>query len=232
MNPVIVQSLTGVTLVGGGPASPALIRRAMALAPCLVAADGGADRALAAGLVPEAVIGDFDSISRTAKARLPASSLYPIPEQETTDFDKVLRHVEAPFTLAVGFSGARLDHTLAVMNALARHAGRPCLVLSARDVCFLAPKELTLRLPRRFRLSLFPLAAVTGRSQGLRWPIDGIAFTPTGRIGTSNEVTGPEVRLSFSAAAMLVILPRSALAAAIHSLVPGWSPAPAPARDG
>lgn len=236
MKRAIVQSLTGVTLVGGGPAAPVLLRHALSLAPRLVAADGGANRALAAGLEPEAVLGDLDSISPAARARLPAASVHHIPEQETTDFDKALRHVEAPFTLAVGFTGARLDHALAVLNALARHPERRCLLLSAQDVSFLAPPELRLRLAPRTRLSLFPLAPVTGRSTGLRWPIDGLAFAPDARIGTSNEVTAPEVQLSFSAPAMLVILPRRALAAAIGSLVPGWAPgaagAPAPARGG
>lgn len=226
MNHFIVQSTGGVTLVGGGPASPALLKHALSLAPRLVAADGGADRALAAGQVPEAVIGDFDSLSPAARARLDPAALHPIAEQMTTDFDKALRHIEAPFTLAVGFSGARVDHALAVMNALVQHPGRRCLVLSGRDVTFLAPPALRLRLRAGTRLSLFPMAPVTGWSQGLRWPIEGLDFAPAGRIGTSNEVTESEVRLRFSAAAMLVILPRAALAAALSSLVPGWPGGP------
>ena len=51
---------------------------------------------------------------------------------------------------------------------------------------------------------------MTGRSQGLRWPIDGLDFAPSGRIGTSNEVTGPVV-LVFDGPGMLVITPREAL---------------------
>ena len=230
MKRMIVQSRSGVTLVGGGQATPALLRAALRLAPRLVAADGGADRALAAGLMPEAVIGDFDSISAAARARLPAAALHRIAEQETTDFDKALRSIDAPFVLAVGFSGARVDHTLAVFSALAQHAERRCLVLSAQDVCFLAPLSLTLRLKVGARLSLYPLGPVAGESTGLRWPIGGLAFAPDGRIGTSNEVSAPEVRLTFSAPRMLVILPRAALPPAIASLVPDHRPDGGPAR--
>ncbi|MBI1218890.1 MAG: thiamine diphosphokinase [Rhodobacteraceae bacterium] len=234
MKRMIVQSNSGVTLVGGGQATPALLRAALRLAPRLVAADGGADRALAAGLMPEAVIGDFDSISARARALLPAATLHPIAEQETTDFDKALRHIAAPFVLAVGFSGARVDHTLAVFSALAQHPDRRCLVLSAQDVCFLAPPALALRLPVGSRLSLYPLGPVTGESHGLRWPIGGLDFAPDGRIGTSNEVSAPEVRLNFSGPKMLVILPRAALPRAIASLVPDLRPdgEPAPVRGG
>lgn len=221
--PLVVSTL-GVTLVGGAPVTARGLGAALRLAPCLVAADGGADRALAAGLMPQAVIGDFDSISPAAQAAVPPDRLHPIAEQETTDFDKALRSVAAPFVLALGFAGARIDHGLAVFNTLVRHPDRRCLVMSAQDVVFLCPPEITLRLRPGDRLSLFPMGPVTGRSSGLRWPIEGLHFAPDGRIGTSNCVSDPVVRLSFDAGLMLVILPRARLKAALVGLVPGWRP--------
>ena len=217
MNQVIVESLQGVTLAGGGPFGKAALARAMQFAPTIVGADGGADRLLRLGVEPEAVIGDFDSISKQARARL-AGRLFPIAEQETTDFDKALRSVSAPFVLGLGFAGARLDHGLAVLNALVRQADRRCLVLSPQDVVFLAPLELNLTLPVGSRLSLFPMGAVSGESEGLRWPLQGLKFAPDGMIGTSNAVSARQVRLRFSAPKMLVILPIKSLAAALTGL--------------
>lgn len=207
---MIVESHTGVTLAGAAPFSGRLLARARALAPRLVAADGGADRLLRLGVMPEAVIGDLDSLSAGARARL-GDRLHAIPEQETTDFDKALRSIKAPFVLGLGVSGARIDHGLAVLNALARHPGRRCFILSADDVCFLVPEALTLQLRPGTRLSLFPLGPVRGTSQGLRWPIDGIGFAPDGPIGTSNEVSAPRVSLRFDAPRMLAILPLRSL---------------------
>ena len=224
----IVESRGGVTLVGGGPVAATALRRALKLAPCLVAADGGADHALAAGLMPQAVVGDFDSISAAARAAIPADRQHPMAEQDTTDFDKALRSVAAPFVLALGFSGARVDHGLAVFNTLARHPGRVCLVLGGPDVVFLSPPEITLRLRVGDRLSLFPIGPVTGRSTGLRWPIDGLDFAPDGRIGTSNIVSAPKVHLAFDAPKMLVILPRARLEAALNALPSGWQKPGAP----
>ena len=209
--------MRGVTLAGGGRFSARLLQDARALAPVLVAADGGADRLLAHGAEPEAVIGDLDSISPAAKLRL-AGRLHPIREQVTTDFDKALRSIAAPFVLGLGFAGQRLDHGLAVLNALVAHPEKRCLILSGTDVVFLAPRALTLRLPVRSRFSLFPLGPVEGESEGLRWPLQGLHFTPGGMIGTSNEVAAPEVRLTFSADLMLVILPLAALRAALGGL--------------
>ena len=216
MNQVIVESLQGVTLAGGGPFGKAALARALRFAPRIVGADGGADRLLALGVEPEAVIGDFDSISAAAQARL-AGRLFPIAEQETTDFDKALRSIGAPFVLGLGFAGARLDHGLAVLNALVRAPERRALILSPQDVTFLAPLEMELALPMGTRLSLFPMGAVEGESAGLRWPLQGLRFAPDGMIGTSNEVSGP-VRLRFSAAKMLVILPVRYLPAALRGL--------------
>ena len=212
----IVQSSVGVTLVGGAPLTRGALARSLAAAPRLVAADGGADRLLRLGHRPEAVIGDLDSLSSTARAVLGAA-VHLIPEQETTDFDKALRHISAPFVLGLGFSGARLDHGLAVLNALVRHPDRRCLIIGQGDLTFLAPPQISLCLAVGSRLSLFPLRAVTGRSEGLRWPIDGLDFAPDARIGTSNEVAGP-VTLTFDAPGMLVILPQRALPAVLAAL--------------
>lgn len=217
MEPVIVQSEAGITLAGGGRFGAGLLNRALALAPRLVAADGGADRLLALGAEPEAVIGDLNSISARARARLGAR-LYPIEEQSTTDFDKALRSVRAPYVLGLGFAGARLDHTLAVLSGLVAHPDRRCLILSGQDVSFLAPRELRLRLKVGSRVSLFPMGEVLGESRGLEWPIGGIDFAPDGRIGTSNRVVQPEVELRFDAAKMLVILPLAAIPAVLAGL--------------
>ncbi len=217
MNQGIVESCEGVTLAGGAPFGAALLRRALSHAPEIVAADGGADRLLRLGVTPRAVYGDFDSISAGAQARL-QGRLFPIAEQETTDFDKALRHIVAPFVLGVGFQGARLDHGLAVLNALTRHPDRRALILGPQEVTFLAPPELEMHLTVGTRLSLFPMAPVRGESEGLRWPIDGLHFTPDGRIGTSNAVSAPLVRLRFGAPAMLVILPLRSLRAVLNGL--------------
>lgn len=208
MTPLLVTP-GGVTLVGGGVAEPGDLSLALAHAPRLVAADGGADALLAAGHVPELVIGDLDSISAPARARL-AARLHPVAEQDSTDFEKCLQRIDAPLILALGFTGARIDHELAVWNVIARRRAGHCIVIGGEDIVFLAPPRLDLDLPPGSRFSLFPMTPVRGESAGLRWPIGGIPFAPSGPSGTSNEVTGP-VRLTVGEGALLVILPRAAL---------------------
>ena len=235
MNPPIVDAKAPVTLVAGGPLRRAELRLALKRAPHLVAADGGADRALALGAEPEAVIGDLDSLSEAARARLGAR-VHEVPEQETTDFDKALRAIRAPLVLAVGLIGGRADHALAALSGLLRHqaqGGGPVILLGAEDVIFAAPPLLDLRLRVGDRLSIYPLAPLRGRSAGLEWPLEDVPLDPMGRIGTSNRVSAAAVRLAFDGPGALVILPRARLDAAIRAVCPaadGASPARARAR--
>ena len=218
MNSPIVQSTHGVTLAGGGPFSARDLKLALKRAPVAVAADSGADRLLRFGVIPEAVIGDMDSISAQARAEIPVERQHLVAEQVTTDFDKALRLIKAPLVLALGFAGARLDHGLAAVTTLIARSEQPCILIGPQDVAFAAPPRLDLALKPGEPLSLFPMAAVTGRSEGLEWPIAGISFAPDGMIGTSNRVVASRVMLEFDRRGMLVILPRRRLDAAIRAL--------------
>lgn len=218
---IIVQASECVTLVGAGPVNKADLKEALDLAPCLVAADGGAELLLNYGETPKKVIGDFDSIDREFLEKIPVSDRHHVAEQESTDFEKCLTRIRAPLILGLGFLGARLDHQLAAMNALVRNPGGPCLLIGDEDIVFHAPGELSLTLETDSRISLIPLRPVRGHSEGLHWPIKGLDFSPPGQIGISNRAIGGNVRLSFDGPGMLVILPRAALAEAVRALLAG-----------
>ena len=236
----IVDSAQGLTLLGGGELGPGDLTDALTLAPDLVAADSGAAAALARGLMPRAVIGDMDSLSPADQDRLGPDILHRIAEQDSTDFDKVLARVTGPFAIGVGFLGLRADHQLANFNTLVRARALPLLLAGVHDVVLPAPPELDMPLAPGTRVSLFPLAPVSGRSEGLHWPIAGLPFAPDAVHGTSNRLAAgaDRLRLSFDAPGMLVILPRAALRPAVAALraAPRWEapppagPAPAPAR--
>ena len=219
MMPKPVETTSGITLVGGGPVTRRDLKLALKLAPVSVAADGGADNMLAAGQRPGVIIGDFDSLSDQARAAVAPEDLYHIPDQSSTDFDKALRSLAAPFVIAIGFSGGRSDHALAVLNSLVRHSLQPCLVLGPKDVSFaLPPGRFEISMQPGDLFSLFPFARVCGKSEGLEWPLDPHVFAPDGFIGTSNRVTARRVRLDMAGNGMVAILPRARLRQAIAAL--------------
>ncbi|MCA8883328.1 MAG: thiamine diphosphokinase [Rhodobacteraceae bacterium] len=219
----ILCAAVPVTLAGGGKLRARDLTDCLARAPHLVAADGGADAALALGHRPEAVIGDMDSLSPEGRAVLGQAVLHQIAEQDSTDFEKCLTRIVAPLVLAAGFMGRRMDHALAVLNTLARHPHRRCVLVGKTDIALLMPPRIDLPLHPGTRVSLFPLVAMGGRSRGLEWPLDGIGFAPAGPVGTSNRAAGP-VRLEFDTPGMLLFLPRDCLDLLLEALkaAPEW----------
>jgi len=228
MPDILIKSAHPLTILGGGEIAPGDLDTALALAPGLVAADSGAAAALASGHMPQAVIGDMDSLLPEDQARLDPGVLRRVAEQDSTDFDKVLARIDAPLAVGVGFLGLRVDHQMANLSALVRHRRVPCLLLGAHDVVFAVPPRIELRPSPGMRISLFPLAPVAGRSEGLHWPIEGLAMAPAGLHGTSNRVAegAAAVRLEAEAPGLLAIMPREALEAAAAGLAaaPLWPP--------
>lgn len=221
METVNVRSTAGVTLVGAGAPVAQNVAEALQFAPDLVAADGGANYCAEMGHDPIAIIGDFDSLDEMTRARFDAAKLIEVSamaEQDTTDFQKCLVRIEAPFVLAVGFSDGRLDHTLANFGALAQMEGPPTILIGTHDIVFAAPQELHLDLDAGTRVSLFPMEPMQGVSDGLEWPIEGLTLSPLGRIGTSNRAVGP-VHLAFEKPGCLVLTPRFTLPEILKSLI-------------
>ncbi|WP_342721946.1 thiamine diphosphokinase [Ruegeria halocynthiae] len=206
----IVRADGPIGLFGGGEIRSGDVNLVLNRVNSAVAADGGAAALIDSGRMPDAVIGDFDSLTAEYRAQIPADRLFPISEQNSTDFDKALRSIEARVVLAAGFLGARVDHQLVAFNTLVRLQDRPCLLLGACEIVFHAPPRIRLDLAPGDTVSLFPLRRVTGRSTGLEWPINDLVLEPDGQVGTSNRAQGL-CELEVDGPGLLVILPRTAL---------------------
>ncbi len=217
---VIVQAEMPIGLFGGGEITSEDVSLVLNRVKSAVAADGGAAALIDSGRIPDAVIGDFDSLSSSHRAQIPADRLHPISEQNSTDFDKALRNVSAPVVLAAGFLGARVDHQLVAFNTLVRLQDRPCILLGAQEIVFHAPPRIALELIPGDTVSLFALQRVTGRSNGLEWPIDDLVLEPDGQVGTSNRALGA-FTLEIDGPGLLTILPRAALDQVMQAFLSG-----------
>ena len=221
MNQLPIRFDTSVTLVGAGASDRAMVAAALSLAPVLIAADGGADRLSGMRLEPCAVIGDMDSISDPDRWRAGPVTFVHLAEQDTTDFEKCLYATEAPFYIAVGFTGGRTDHMLATFHTLLRYPKKRIVVLGEHEVCALVPpgQILRLRVTPGAPVSIYPLLPVTAvRSRGLAWPIGGLAMAPGQKIGTSNEATQPLIEIAFDGPGALVMLKREALGSLVGEI--------------
>jgi len=214
-----------LVIVGGGVVDAGLLRRLAGDGAHLVGADGGADAIRAAGLLPEAIVGDFDSLADPAgwDAR---TRLVRIAEQETTDFEKALYSTTAPVTIGLGMTGRRLDHTLAALDAVARYAARRAIILVDEfDLALGLAGSFGFTVEPGARISVHPLTATRfARSRGLRYPLDGLTLAPGVRTGTSNEASAAAFSIEPEAGdpgVFLLILERQWLGALVAQVMKG-----------
>lgn len=222
-----------VVLVG---AAPVPVLDDLALLPAewpVIAVDGGASAALAAGRVPTILLGDMDSVNPALE--IPATTRQIRMEgQNDTDLEKALTTIVAPVTIGIGFLGGRLDHSLAATHALACLShDRPVILIDQTDIMVRVRGDFAVRLDVGTRFSVWPLGAqrFTG-STGLKWPLDarsaitpmdpdaGLAMQIGRQTGTSNETITEDVRISAGPGdGYAVILPRKTLPDMLAALI-------------
>lgn len=206
-----------VTLVGAGPFDSKQLAEALKIAPVAVAVDGGADKLRKMGLMPEALVGDFDSLSSPSAWQGHGVRVLETPDQNATDLEKCLAIVRAPLIVGIGFLGGRTDHTLAAFGQLLRR--RRLVLLHETDLVFASGKRWQANLPQSARLSVHATRKVKVQfSRGLRWPADGLRLHPGSTRGISNEVVTSPVSLAFSQRGALLITELQNLSAVAESL--------------
>ncbi len=202
---MIVHSFDPIVLVGGADLGPVDLNTFQTRAPNFVGVDAGADHILAAGLIPDRIIGDLDSLSDATRAEH-AHLLMQVSEQDTVDFEKALTRVDAPLIYAIGFSGGRLDHTLAVLDVMGRHAGRRVLLIGPDDVAAVVPKGgITMVTPVGARVSLLPLGPASVQATGLEWSVNDQPMAPLGFSSPSNTANADQITVSADGPVLIVV---------------------------
>lgn len=224
MTPPLASSRSGITIVGSGACSATLLDSALRHAPVLVAANGGCRIALRHGRFPDHVIGDADSLAHEDGGRIPPNRLHRIDDQETTDFDKCVRLVSAPLIIGTGVLTPRLDHGMACMNTMLRNPSQPIVLLGESEIITLVQPEMKVKLPTGSRVSLVPLVDTKVWSTGLKWPLEGMMLSMSGKIGTSNESVSTWVGLRVDGPGLLLMVSTGNLDVIVDALLnaPAW----------
>jgi thiamine pyrophosphokinase len=186
---------------GGEGPPPALARRLFAgpaRGALVAAADSGLAAAEAAGLRPDWIIGDMDSLDDISRLEK-----YPAAQVICHGVDKDYTDTELALSLVwekgchrawlLGGGGGRLDHLLGIRSLFEREKP-PCRwMTAAEDIYCLeageADSRLALSLLPGALVSVFPLGdgPWQAASQGLKWPLDTVSWN-RGLFGLSNVV--------------------------------------------
>ncbi len=109
-------------ICNGNPPPKSLLSQLWGKTSYRVAADGGANLLIKSKYVPDAVVGDFDSLDTKTREQMPNTKFLHIPEQDTNDADKAVHHC-----LKLGFKE---------INLLGADGGRQDQFLSGLEILF------------------------------------------------------------------------------------------------
>ena len=179
----------------------------------VVAADSGVRHALALGVTPDLIVGDFDSAAETDLAAYPdvPRQTHPV-RKDALDLELALQEAilkGATDLLIVGALGGRLDQTLAALFIAARlrpeyqvrlHSGHSAAYpLQTGDV-------LKLDVPAGLNFSVLSLTASQLSLAGSSYPLT-YATLPFGvGLGVSNKTTGAPLIVTLHEGSALLLL--------------------------
>ncbi|MFQ5616685.1 MAG: thiamine diphosphokinase, partial [Anaerolineales bacterium] len=184
----------------------------------LVAANGGARHAFRAGMIPDAIIGDMDSLApdEAAGFERAGASLFRYPaDKDETDLELALdfavRQRATEITL-YGLFGGRWDMTFANLLLLPapKYAGVRLRVVEGDTEMYILRGGEALTLPGRpgDTVSVIPLGgdAVGLAYRGLEWPLED-AMLPFGTPrGVSNRLLAEEAIITLQQGVILCII--------------------------
>jgi len=211
--------MRAVIFANGDFPDPAAHRHLIRSDDLVIAADGGAHHARAAGITPQVVVGDLDSLEPGLRAELVAAGArfiqHPAAKDETDLELALLYAVEqgAEEVVVLGALGGRIDQTVANILLLAHPAltGVRVLVVEGDQTIFLIRDEATVEGRPGDTVSLIPLGGdVQGiTAEGLRWPLhEGtLRFGPAR--GVSNVLLGRQARVRVREGTLLCVVTHS-----------------------
>ncbi len=175
----------------------------------VVAADGGIVHAERFGFVPDAVVGDFDSLPPDSRKRFPGTRFVHQPSEERCDLEKTLIFCEKERISAItllGVTGKRLDHTLGNLSLLIRYDRRFSLrILTPEAEVFIVRDSIKLDGIPGQGISLLPMGeAEEVSTSGLKYPLSCETLAFGQREGTSNEFSDSCCSISISGGLLFV----------------------------
>jgi thiamine pyrophosphokinase len=202
--------------LNGAADPPELLRAAAGRADLVVAADGGARRALDAGIVPELVVGDMDSLGEAGARE--AEGRGAVLERHPAEKDKMDGHLavmavrergatEVDLLCATGGQLGALFAVPHILLAAERMGVRAAMVADWGQAFVLESGNRTVTGRPRDSVSVFPLIgpAVGVTLEGFAYPLADARLEIGDTLGFHNELIGSTARVSVHEGALLVI---------------------------
>ena len=191
-------------VLGGASVNPSVLAAWVNSATLVAAADSGADALLAAGVTPDIVVGDLDSL---VADRNIFSDVREDLSEASTDCDKLLAVLAAEGHTSVtliNVAGGLPDHELAILHSAAK-SGLFCRLVFNRGFGHVLVGPAWHAFDGLGRVSILPLTHCAGVTvAGVRWPLRHADLDALGRTSISNEAVAPIIEVSLDSGAVLL----------------------------
>jgi thiamine pyrophosphokinase len=198
-----------LVIANGEPPKKQRLQALAREANVIVCADGGANTSLKYGVVPDAIVGDLDSIHAEALVKYHRVPTYEDRDDETTDLEKAISWAiksKYDHITVVGASGARLDHTIGNLSVLPKFY--PDAIIRFVDdfgELWYVGRELEFEAKKGDVVSLIPLNRCEEIvTVGLRYALEGETLELGVREGTSNVVVSSPVKIKVKKGQLLL----------------------------
>lgn len=177
----------------------------------LICADGGANSAKQIGIVPDYIIGDFDSaLPSTLKFYKNKAKIIRLKDQNSTDVEKCLNFLiknnyeEVALT---GVTGDRLDHTFCNLGIVLKYFTKINLNIIAENSYLKAyTGKVVLETVPRETISIYGFDSKTKiKSEGLKYPLQNISLPFGKKESTSNVALSKEIKLTVKGGIIFII---------------------------
>lgn len=182
-------------IANGLACSAELLGQLLEWSPFTLVLDGALNRVLHMGIHFDAVVGDFDSATKSDldKAQNLGATLVHTPDQEKTDLQKSLDYlITKGHTTAniVWATGNRADHTFNNICTIGWYHQRiNAVLLDDFSRIYVIPKIFKKKLNPEEAFSLIPLGKVSGiTTRGLVYPLQDGWLSTAHNSGSSNKV--------------------------------------------
>lgn len=175
----------------------------------IICCDGSAENLVSAGYIPDAIVGDLDSLTENLAIRF-ADRIFLDESQDTNDLTKAVqwcREMNYNEIVIIGATGKREDHTIGNISLLAEYA-KTMNVKMLTDTGIFIPflKSCTVQSFPGQQVSLFSIDPETKiTSSGLKFPLNGIKIS-NWWVATLNVAPGDSFSLDFSNGKVIVYL--------------------------
>lgn len=164
-----------VILTAGNYPTHDIPTRILSEAGYVVCCDGAAEKYIDNGFLPDAIVGDGDSLNETYRLRY-ADILHSVGEQETNDLTKAVRFLlkQGKRNIAIlGATGKREDHTIGNISLLIEYARAGATVRMYTDYGVFIPcnGQCTFDSIPGQQLSLFNFTGHGFKAEGLRYEL-------------------------------------------------------------